>query len=182
MCIPPQAAGPSPVAASGHKGGFGSGPRYAASFCDTTAGRWTCGALLLLSMAIGCTSPRAPEQAERWAKAWVESLNSHQLQQVAPLLEATATYQDPLTKQPLSGQALDIFFTMLWKSAPQSHYDVRGVNGTPEFLAVEWSATGFPGLTAKGPLHGVFLLRFNADHIASVRGYYDTTAMVPGPR
>jgi SnoaL-like domain len=171
------------VATSGHGGGFGRGPRYAANFWDSAAGRRGRGvALLLLSMTIGCTSPREPEQAQRWAAAWVESLNSHRLQQVAPLLDPTATYQDPLTGKPLSGQGLDIFLTMLWNGSPESRYEVRSVNGTRDFLAVEWSATSLGALRVKGPIQGVFLMRFNDDHITSVRGYYDTAALVSGVR
>ena len=81
MCMPPQAVGHSPVAISGHGRRFGRGPRYAANFWDSAAVRRGRGvALLLLSLAIGCTSPREPEQAQRWAVAWVESLNSHRVQ------------------------------------------------------------------------------------------------------
>ncbi len=131
----------------------------------------------LLLLAIGCGSPRAPEQAERWAKAWLESLNSHRIQQVAPLLDPAATYQDPMTGKPLSGPPLAIFLATLWNQAPESRYELRSVNGNRGFLAVEWSATGLGQATVKRPLEGVFLIHFNGDRIDSVRGYYDATAL-----
>ena len=136
--------------------------------------------LVLLVMTIGCRSPHAPEDAERWARAWVESLNSHRIQQVAPLLDAAATYQDPVTGRPLSGPPLTMFLVGGWNLAPESHYEVRSVNGNREFLAVEFSATGLGEATARGPLQGVFLIHFNADHIRSVRVYYDKGAAASG--
>ncbi len=135
---------------------------------------WIC--IGLLCMAIGCGSPHPPEQPARWANAWIESLNSHRIQQVTPLLDPAATYQDPLTGKPLSGQAITFFFVSLWNATPASHYEVRRVSGNSEFLAVEWSATDVGGGTATKPLEGVFLIHFNGERIASVRGYYNAVA------
>lgn len=139
-------------------------------------------ALSLLVMATGCAPPHAPEEAERWAKAWVESLNSHQLQQVTPLLDAAATYQDPTTGKPLSGAQLTFFLAGLWNHAPESRYELRSAYGNREVLAVEWSATGLGAATARRPLEGVFLIHFNGDRIRSVRAYYDTPATTSGAR
>jgi len=93
---------------------------------------------------------------------------------VAPLLEPGATYQDSTTGKPFSGPALATFLVTQWNDFPESRYDVRSVNGTREFVAVEWSATNLGAATAQGSIEGVFLLHLNGDRITSVRGYSST--------
>jgi hypothetical protein len=146
--------------------------------------RWIYGAVigaLALLVETGCKTPPALDavQRVRWAQAWLDSLNSHRLEQVAPLLQPKGTYQDPLTSIPLTGPPLSFYFVNLWNFNPKGRYELRRVTGDAEFVTVEWSASDFGPTTEK--IEGIFLLHVRGDHIASVRGYFDPRPMTTSP-
>jgi SnoaL-like protein len=125
-----------------------------------------------LLCATSCSSAAPPAHPQRWAKAWINSLNSQHLVQVTPLLGDTGTFADPGTGGPLSGGVLEYYLGNQWRAFPQLHYELRQVTGDAESVAVEWTATGF-GTPHAGPIDGVFVMQLRNGVLTSVRGYYD---------
>jgi SnoaL-like protein len=134
--------------------------------------RHAAGLLLAVVWVTSCRSAPPPAHPQRWAKAWINSLNSQRLVQVSPLLGDPGTYTDPGSGGPLSGEWLAYYFANQWRVYPQLHYELRQVTGDAETVAVEWQATGF-GAQHAAPIDGIFILQLRNGMIASVRGYYD---------
>lgn len=140
--------------------------------------RLLCIATLLCTSA--CAS-RLPEPAHplRWARAWLDSLNSHRWEQVGPLLGEHGTYEDPLSGGPLDPVPAAFYWYRIWTTFPDLRYQLIRVTGDSHTVAVEWSADGLgtPATTETG----MFLLTVDGDSITSVRGYYRTLAFVGDP-
>jgi SnoaL-like protein len=128
--------------------------------------------LLVLSAVMSCHSAAPPAHPQRWAKAWINALNSQRLAQVTTLLGPAAIYSDPISGGPLSGAALISYLANQWRVFPQVRYELGQVTGDAESVAVEWTATGFGALQA-APIDGVFVMQLRNGTVASVRGYYD---------
>lgn len=116
--------------------------------------------------------------AQRWAAAWIEGLNNRRLEQIAALCVPAVTYEDPLTGGPRSGPTLGYYLSVMWEKYPNAQYRVERVSGGDDWVIVEWKATGLSNAAA-GELAGVFILQLRSNAIASVRGYFDASA-VPG--
>jgi hypothetical protein len=129
----------------------------------------------VLGSMLGCQTPTAPAHPQRWAKAWINALNSHRGEQTSPLLRARGTYEDPESGGALSGLWLGLYLTYRWHQYPEMHFKLRQVTGDARIVVAEWSATGFS--RTAGSIEGAFVLRVQDDHIDSVRGYYNALAV-----
>jgi hypothetical protein len=144
------------------------------------SGRGVRVALLAAALALcACRSRPEPAHPQRWARAWLESLNSQRMEQVGPLFAPRGIYQDPLSSGPRWGAAIAYFWLSLWHSYPNLRFEAVRVTADGDLLIIEWTATGFGAATAAQPLAGVFLIQLRDSAIASVRGYYDTRG-IPG--
>lgn len=139
---------------------------------------------LALAVAVcACRSQAPPPQPARWAHAWIAAMNSHRLEDFDGLLKPTGTYEDPLTRGPRSGPALAYFLVVWWRAFPASHFTLQRATGDGNVAVAEWTATGLGPETGTKPLAGVFVIQRQGDAIASVRGYYDASALgalIPG--
>jgi predicted ester cyclase len=123
----------------------------------------------------GCKAPPlSPTEAERWARAWIDSINSHRIEQLAPLLAVESSYEDSLTGRPLSRPEAVYSWTHAFKIFPSLRYEIeRVLAAAGPTVIVEWKMTGAGVATAERPLKGVFFLEIETDKIARVRGYFD---------
>jgi SnoaL-like domain len=134
-------------------------------------------AVVLLLVAAGCRPQPKMSRQDRWARAWIDSLNSHNLRQVASLLVKGATYEDPLSGGERSGPSLAFLLVNTFNRHPQAHYELGHITADKDRLAVEWKATGLRRSTQQPPLSGVFVIQLRGDAIASVRGYFDARGL-----
>jgi len=139
-----------------------------------------------LAMAVlsagGCHSAAPPAQVERWADAWIMALNSHQLAYFDPLFGPPGTYEDPVTKEPVSGARLGFYLSGQWRRFPKLRYEQGRVTGDRNTVVVEWLATGFTDDPQAKPVPGVFVLALQGEAITSVRAYFDSCAVLPTAR
>jgi limonene-1,2-epoxide hydrolase len=133
-------------------------------------------ALSVVVLCAGCTKPQ-PAHPDRWARAWIDSLNSRRLQQVAALFTPDATYEDPLSGGERSGPTLAFLFAFAFYGFPNAHYELGRVTADKDRLAVEWKATGLSRVRNQPPVSGVFIIQLQGDAIASVRGYFDASGL-----
>jgi limonene-1,2-epoxide hydrolase len=132
---------------------------------------------VLLTACAGCRAQPEPSHPMRWAKAWINALNSHRLDQVLPLLAPDATYQDPLSRSVLMGRFLNFLLVVNFKQFPHSHYELKRVIADGDYFAAEWEATGLSKTASQKHLNGVFIIRLQGNAIASVRGYFDASGL-----
>jgi len=132
---------------------------------------------VLLTAYAGCRAQPEPSHPVRWAKAWIYSLNSHNQEQVVPLLAPNATYEDPLSGGERSGPSLVYLLMHTFHRFPHAHYELGRVTADRDHLAVEWEATGLSKTTNQTRLNGVFVIRLRGNAIASVRGYFDASGL-----
>ncbi len=139
--------------------------------------RLLCIATLLCSSAC---APRKPEPAHplRWARAWIDSLNSRRWEQVGHLL-GRGTYEDSWSRGPLDPVSASFYWFRIWEISPNPHFQLDRVTGDGHTIAVEWSADGLG--TSASVQSGMFLLTVDGGSISSVRGYYRTLAFVGAP-
>ena len=129
--------------------------------------------VVILLAAAGCRTQPEMHRPDRWARAWIDSLNSHDVRQVVPLLVRGATYEDPLSHGEQSGLSLAFLLATTFRWHPQAHYELGHITADKDRLVVEWKATGLRTSGDQTPLSGVFVIQFHGDAIASVRGYFD---------
>lgn len=132
---------------------------------------------VLLTAYAGCRAQPEPSHPVRWAKAWIDSLNRHNLEQVKPLLAPGATYEDPLSGGERSGPFLTFLLLATFHRFPHAHYELERATGDQDSLAVEWRATGLFKGTNQTPLNGVFVIQLQGNAIASVRGYFNPSGL-----
>ena len=131
-----------------------------------------CGLALIMLGTASCRSPTPPAHPMRWARAWINSVNSQRVEQLLPLLGTTGTFEDSLSGQPLAGELVAYYFTTWWQAFPRLHFTLQRVTGDAQVVAIEWEASGFGDAKAP-PIEGVFVLQLRDDAIGSVRGYYN---------
>jgi limonene-1,2-epoxide hydrolase len=132
---------------------------------------------VLLMACAGCRAQPEPSHPLRWARAWIDALNSHDLEQVVPLLAPGASYEDPLSGGECSGPFTTFFLLATFRRFPHAHYELARVTADRDHLAVEWEATGLSKTTSQTPLNGVFVIQLRGNAIASVRGYFNTIGL-----
>lgn len=132
---------------------------------------------VLLAAYAGCRAQPEPSHPVRWAKAWIDSLNSHSLEQVVPLLAPDATYEDPLSGGEIPRPFLIYLLLATFHRFPDAHYELGRVTAERDRLAVEWEATGLSKTANQTHLKGVFVIRLQGNAIASVRGYFDASGL-----
>jgi hypothetical protein len=125
----------------------------------------------------GCRTQPEIHYPVRWARAWIDSLNSRRLQEIVPLLAPGATYEDPMSGGARSGPSLGFLLFRNVRRYPHAHYELERVTADKDRLAVEWKATGLSKSTNRPPLSGVFVIQLQGDAIASVRGYFDASGL-----
>ncbi len=124
-----------------------------------------------LCMAACASSPPRHPHPERWARAWIDSLNSHWWGQVGPLLGEDGVYEDPLSGGALRSEPAAFFWAGLWNRFPELRFQLEQVSGDGDVVAVEWTATGLaPTFPAT---RGIFILAVQGDALSSVRAYYN---------
>jgi len=133
--------------------------------------RWGLCVVCLLAQP-ACQSAPPPAHPQRWAKAWINALNSHRGEQAFPLLRDTGTYEDPVIVKPISGVPLRILLTARWRQYPKMHYVLGHVSGDAQTVVAEWTAAGL-SREPSDTLAGVFVLRVRDDTLTSVRAYYN---------
>lgn len=147
--------------------------------------RMRCGAVLLSAtvglVAVGLATGRAAAadgdlDAQRWADAWVRSLNSHRLEAIVPLLAEGATYEDPVIGKPFSSANLAYYLSAQFASCPALKYEIERVTGGGGVVMIEWRALGIGGLA---PLPGVFVIELDDNRVRRVRAYFDPRAVAP---
>lgn len=139
--------------------------------------RVMCMATLLCTTACAPHAP-APAHPLRWARAWLDSLNSHRWEQAGVLL-GHGTYEDSLSGGPVDSVSAAFYWYRIWAISPDLRYQLRRVTGDGHTVAVEWSAEGL-GTSATAQT-GMFLIVVDGDAITSVRGYYNTRAFIGDP-
>jgi hypothetical protein len=133
-------------------------------------------AVFAVVFSLTACSPRPAELTHplRWARAWIDSVNSHSWSQVGPLFAPDGTYEDPLSGQPLTPVWAGVLWKRRWKRFPTLHYDLDRVTSEGRVLAVEWTATG---VGTAPSVRGIFIITVDSDVITSVRGYYDAVPL-----
>jgi hypothetical protein len=117
-----------------------------------------------------------PPHPTRWANAWINSLNSHRWEQVFPLLEASGTYEDPLTGRPLEASGTFFYWTRMWAAFPELRFAVQRVTGDGRGVVIEWTAAGVSEATPAPS--GAFVIQLRKNTIVSVRGYYNALPFI----
>src|SRR5438105_4350619 len=84
--------------------------------------------LTILFVLAACAQPAHPHP-ERWARAWIASVNSHRLGEIHAVLAADATYADPLSKGLLRGDGIFYYFSWFWSANPDAVFTVVAVSG-----------------------------------------------------
>jgi hypothetical protein len=132
---------------------------------------------VLFTAFAGCRAQPEPGHPVRWARAWIDSFNSHRLDQVLPLLAPDAAYEDPLSGGVRSGPSLVYWLVHTFQRFPDARYELERATGDQDSLAAEWRATGLRKGTDQTPLNGVFVIQLQGNAIASVRGYFSTIGL-----
>jgi hypothetical protein len=124
---------------------------------------------LLLSLLVlaACAQPARPHP-ERWARAWIWSVNTHRFREVDALLAPDAVYEDPLSGGPLRGADIVYYFGWFWAANPNARFAIARVTGDAHTAVVEWTVTGISGRPLL--LKGKTVLQIDGDKITSVRG------------
>lgn len=108
---------------------------------------------------------------------------------VVAALAPGATYEDPSSGGPISGDALAAYVGGLVGALPDLAFDEVSRFAAADAITVEWSMRGtFTGMLqgafgtgAHGVLPGIDVFRFDdEDRITSVRGYFDQKQFVEG--
>src|SRR5690242_12320264 len=120
--------------------------------------------------------------AQRYFEAW----NQHDAGAIMATFAEGGTYADPATRGPLTGAAIGAYAQALWDAFPDLSFDIVSVTENASGLvSAEWLMKGantgpFNGLPPTGAtvaLSGADFVRFAADKIQSVQGYFDSGAL-----
>lgn len=114
----------------------------------------------------------------RYFEAW----NAHDPGRLLALLAPGATYSDPASPGPISGDALRAHVEHLLAAFPDLRFEVGALCADGRTVAASWTARGTnrgpfePGIAPTGrsiELPGAEFLEVEGDRIRSVRGVYD---------
>jgi steroid delta-isomerase-like uncharacterized protein len=120
--------------------------------------------------------------AQRYFEAW----NQHDAGAIMATFAEGGTYADPATGGPLTGAAIGAYAQALWDAFPDLSFEIVSVTENASGLvSAEWLMKGantgpFNGLPPTGAtvaLSGADFVRFAADKIQSVQGYFDSGAL-----
>jgi len=120
--------------------------------------------------------------AQRYFEAW----NQHDAGAIMATFAEGGTYADPATRGPLTGAAIGAYAQALWDAFPDLSFEIVSVTENASGLvSAEWLMKGantgpFNGLPPTGAtvaLSGADFVRFAADKIQSVQGYFDSGAL-----
>lgn len=116
------------------------------------------------------------------ANAYFEAWNARDADAIIASLAEAGTYQDPITRGPLSGAALKEYVESLWAAFPDLNFEIKSAAEAGDGrIAAEWIMRG----TNQGPFHGLpptgksiqtpgadFIETANGK-VTSVTGYFD---------
>lgn len=102
---------------------------------------------------------------------------------VLATLGAAGTYQDPGTRRPISGEAFRGYMQGLWSVFPDLTFEIASISD--DCASAQWimrgtnhgSMNGLPPTGKAVEVRGADFFTFQDGHIASVTGYFDTTAL-----
>jgi steroid delta-isomerase-like uncharacterized protein len=121
--------------------------------------------------------PLAPDSlADRWIAAWTSA-------HFAPVCTVDIHYEDPATREPLSGlSALESHAASVLEAFPDLRTERTGPRvGDDRYACVPWRATGthsgtvaaFPGSNRFVALHGVHFIELEDGRVRRARGFFD---------
>jgi steroid delta-isomerase-like uncharacterized protein len=125
----------------------------------------------------GQLEPRAPDSlADRWIDAWVSD-------RFAPVCTTDVHYEDPATREPLSGLApLEAHARMLREAFPDLRLERTAPRvGDDHYACVPWRAAGthkgqlgaLPGSNRFVTIHGVHFIELTDGRVRRARGFFD---------
>jgi steroid delta-isomerase-like uncharacterized protein len=118
----------------------------------------------------------------RYFDAW----NARSADAILASLAEGGTYQDPGTGGPISGEAIRAYVTGLWSAFPDLSFEDAGLAPTgPASAAAQWimrgtntgSMRGLPPTGKTVELHGADFFTLRDGKVATVAGYFDTSAL-----
>jgi steroid delta-isomerase-like uncharacterized protein len=120
------------------------------------------------------------------ANAYFDAWNARDAKALLQSLGGSGTYEDPITRGPISGDALQEYAETLWSAFPDLNFEIKSVAEIGEGrVAAEWIMRGtnegsFRGLPPTGGTvesDGADFLETNGEVVTSVVGYFDGGAI-----
>lgn len=128
-------------------------------------------ALLIAAALLGAC--RGSGASPDLSTAWIDALNSHQVERVSALLAPDASYTDPVTKGPVGRADFAARLAREWRIYHDQVYTVRHVHIAPGATVVEWTVQQTHPTGKHIDLDGVTVLIEDRGSIREVRTFYN---------
>jgi hypothetical protein len=105
-------------------------------------------------------------------------MNSHSVERVVGLLTPLGSYEEPLSRRPVSGMALREFLSRHWTAIPDLAVEERMLVARGPHAFLEWRARGVHASGKPIVFEGVTVFEIGEENRARVRSYYDANVFL----
>ncbi len=115
-------------------------------------------------------------------EAYFRGWTNRDAEAILASLTHDGTYEDPTTRQPISGEAIRAYVSALWSSYPDLTFEIKSIGETGEnAVATQWvmrgtnsgSAMGLPPTGKPIVLNGADFFELKSGKVLHVTGYFD---------
>lgn len=115
-------------------------------------------------------------------EAYFRGWTNRDAEAILASLTHDGTYEDPTTRQPISGEAIRAYVSALWSSYPDLTFEIKSIGETGEnAVAAQWvmrgtnsgSAMGLPPTGKPIVLNGADFFELKSGKVLHVTGYFD---------